>query len=372
MKAIMRVLPAVFVVFGLSACTLPSGAALQSEILEEQVSETPSFQVVPVTRANARALEHWPPTGWQGGYRWLQASNAPSSTVIRSGDLVNLVIWDSQDVSLLTAAEEKRIDLEGIQVAPDGTVFVPYVDDVVINGLTPDEARERIQTELERIVPSAQVQLSVEQGSSNSVDLVSGVESPGRIPLPGRDYTILSAIAEGGGISSDLRNPLVRLIRGGTTYEIRADTLFAEASRNATLRGGDKILVEEDRRSFTALGAAGTEDIIYFPKDEVSALEAVTLMGGLTDTRADPKGVLVLREYAPGQVSPTGAGPTHEQVVFTFDLTSADGLFAARNFEVNPGDTVLATESPVVRVTTIFSLVGTGLGVAGAVDGLSD
>ncbi len=372
MKSFPRISIAILVSFGLSACSLPRGAALQSEVTRERVSGSPSFQVVAVSRANAEALNRWPTTGWRGGYHWPQASGAPSSTIIRAGDRVTLVIWDSQDVSLLTGADEKRIDLNGIEVAPDGTIFVPYVDDVVINGLTPNEARERIQTEMERIVPSAQVQLSVEQGSSNSIDLVSGVATPGRIPLPGRDYTILSAIAEGGGISSDLRNPLVRLIRGGNTYEIRADQLFAEASRNATLRGGDKIVVEEDRRSFTALGAAGTENIIYFPKDEVSALEAVTLMGGISDARADPKGVLILRDYERWQVSPAHAGPTHEQVVFSFDLTSADGLFAARGFRVNPGDTVLATESPVTRVTTIFSLIGTALGVAGAAEGLAN
>jgi len=52
-----------------------------------------------------------------------------------------------------------------------------------------------------------------------------------------------------------------------------------------------------------------------------------------------------------------------QQVVFTFDLTSADGLFAARNFRINPNDTVLATESPITMAQTVFSLVGTAFGL---------
>ena len=51
-------------------------------------------------------------------------------------------------------------------------------------------------------------------------------------------------------------------------------------------------------------------------------------------------------------------------MIFAMDLTSADGLFSAKNFEINPGDVVLATESPVVNVRTIFSLVGSLLGIS--------
>jgi polysaccharide export outer membrane protein len=51
-------------------------------------------------------------------------------------------------------------------------------------------------------------------------------------------------------------------------------------------------------------------------------------------------------------------------VVFTIDLTSADGLFAARRFQINPEDVVLATESPVTSVNVVFNLIGAALGIA--------
>jgi polysaccharide biosynthesis/export protein len=46
-------------------------------------------------------------------------------------------------------------------------------------------------------------------------------------------------------------------------------------------------------------------------------------------------------------VRETGPAPRREQVVFTFDLSSASGLFAAQRFEIEPGDVVLASESPM-------------------------
>jgi polysaccharide export outer membrane protein len=353
--------------FAVSGCSLPRGAAVSSEVLREQNAENPGFVVVPVSRENVDMLAHWPVTGWKGSYNWIPAKGGPNSSAIQPGDLVAMIIWDNSENSLLTAGDSKNVDLPPMQVSPTGAVFVPYLGNVVVNGQTPDAAREQIQKRMEVIAPSVQVQLSVEPGVRNSVDLVSGVGKPGSYPMPDRNYSILSLLAEGGGISSALKSPLVRLMRGGKTYEIRADRLLAEADKNTTLRGGDKVLVREDERYFTALGATGAEKLIRFEQDRITALEAMSLVGGITDARANPEGVLVLRDYGPQALHADGIkGPSLPQVVFTFDLTTAEGLFAARKFQINPLDTVLATESPMVAASTILGLVGSVIGLNNA------
>ncbi|CUH79674.1 polysaccharide biosynthesis/export family protein [Tropicibacter naphthalenivorans] len=343
-----------------SACSLPRGAALQSEIVKEQASDVPTFEVVPVTRANIPGLLAWPETGWHGHYHWPNASSGSASSVIRTGDRLDVTIWDSQENSLLTNPGERFTKIDAVEVDANGSIFLPYINKVGVRGLTPSGARAKIQTRLETIVPSAQVQISLQQGRNHAVDVVGGVAKPGAYPMPSRNYKVLNLLADAGGIPSGLRNPRVRLLRGSHTYEISADLLFDNGSKNALLHPNDTVIVEQDDRSFTALGASGIEDLIYFPKDTLTALEAVSLMGGLSDSRADPEGVLVLREY---KASSLGKGPTMQQVVFTFDLTSADGLFAARKFPINPGDTVLATESPVTNARTIFGLIGSVFGV---------
>ena len=50
-----------------------------------------------------------------------------------------------------------------------------------------------------------------------------------------------------------------------------------------------------------------------------------------------------------------------QRVVFTLDLTSADGLFSAGNFQIMPDDLVYATESPIGAARTIFGLLATAL-----------
>lgn len=359
----MRNFPLVFLLSAaLAGCALPRGAPLQSEVLAERDAEQPSFAVVEVSRANLDRVADWPATGWNGNYLWLQNGGGAASPVIRPGDRVDLVIWDSQENSLLTAPASKSTQMNGLAVSSSGTLFVPYVGEVVINGLTPDAARREIQKELERISPSMQVQLSFKPGLANTADLVRGVARPGPVELPSRDYTILSLIAQGGGIAPNLRNPLVRLIRAGKTYEIRADDLFSDPRRNIVIRGGDKVIVDEDKRFFIAMGATGNEKLVYFDRDKITALEALTMAGGLQDARADLKGILILRDYPESAVRADGvAGPEQPQVVFTLDLTSADGLFAARNFRVNPGDLVMATESPMVGVTSILGIAAQAL-----------
>ncbi len=361
MLSLLRILVACLLGALLVGCSLPRGAALQSEVLKASNDADLPFQVVEVTRFRVNDLARWPATGWSGSYHWPQAGRGPDSAVIRSGDRLGLAIWDSQENSLLAASDSSLTAVPQVTVSSDGSIFVPYVGDVPVSGMTPDAARARLQAALGDIAPTAQVQLSVVQGRNNSVDLAAGVGAPGRYPLESRNTRILSILAEAGGINTSLGHPLVVLQRDGQRYEVRAEELMRDPSRNVLVRGGDQILVVEDDRTFNVLGASGQQKIVAFSKETMTAMEALSEMGGLSASRADPKGILVLRDYPPSALN-ARPGPALPQVVFTIDLTDADGLFASRVFPINPGDTILATESPITRVQTILALMGSMVG----------
>lgn len=356
------------VVVAMAGCSLPRGAAIQSEIISAQQGSDAPFAVEPVTRDSVDALRHWPATGWEGRYHWLAAHKGGQAPRIQAGDRVSLTIWDNEPNSLLIGAGQKRAQVAALQVGPNGDIFVPYVGAVRVRNMTPVQARRAVQDKLSDIAASAQVQLALESGPGNMVDLVGGVGRPGRYPLPDRNHSLMSLLAEAGGIDKSLRHPLVRLTRSGKNYQIPATDLFEDAAKNIPLRGRDQVVVVQDERYFTALGATGSERIVYFEKAHLTALEAMSVLGGLNDARANPQGILVLREYPITALREDGSGPQKQQTIFTLDLTSADGLFAARNFEINPGDTVLATESPVNSLRTILGLLGTGVGLSNAVN----
>ena len=355
----------------LAACSLPRGAALQREVVSQGASENPTFQVVEVTRAAAPMLATWPSPDEDATYTWPTARRGPDSAVIQAGDTLDVVVWDNQDNSLISAGE-KQTPIPPLRVSSRGSVFLPYVGDVTVRGLTREAARDRIQRKMEMIVPDAQVQLSVTQGRNNSVDITGGVSAPGRYPLETRDTRIMSILAIAGGVAGDLRQPRLRLERNGRVYQTLIDEVRADPSQNIRLRGGDQIAVVEDGRTFTALGSSNTQQLVPFEKEEMNALDALSAAGGINASRADPKGVLILRDYHPRHLMPGPKGPDMQQVIFSLDLTSADGLFAARNFMIAPGDTLLATESPVTKVQTITRLFGSVVGFGSTVSNLSD
>ena len=350
---------------------LPGGAPVVKDVVREAGEPTPDLAVYQVTRAFLPTVAQWPATGHQERLGWIGASTGARHQLIQPGDRLTIRIWDSSDNSLLTSPEQKDIQLADIEVAANGSIFLPYVGKVNVLGLTPDLARETVQSALETIIPSAQVQLSLAEGRYNSVDLVGGVASPGNYPMPDRNYSVLSLIAAGGGVRTDLNNPQIRLMRNGAIYGTSVETLLDRPALDTLLRGGDRVFVEADTGYFLSYGAAGSEDQHRFPRDHVSAMDAVAIMGGVQDSRADPRGILILREYPASAVRPGVRGPRQTRVVFTVDLTSADGLFSARNFEINPNDLVIATESPIKDALTISNIVGNLFGVFSQINRLN-
>lgn len=348
----------------LTACSsLPGGAPSSRRFLAQSQTAEADFALYQVNRAFLATVAHWPVSGSQENLNWIGASQGARNQIIQPGDKLYIRVWDSSDNSLLTSTDQKEIELQNVVVAANGSIFMPYVGNISVIGLTPDLAREELQASLEAIVPSVQVQLNMLEGRNNSVDLVSGVLNPGTYPMPDRNYTVMGLISAGGGISDRLNNPQIRLMRGGGIYGTSVDNLLNNPSNDTLLRGGDRVFVEEDARRFLSFGATGTEAAHIFTRDRMSAMDAIAVMGGVNDAKADPKGLLVLREYDADAVRPGNRGPRMTRVVFTIDLTTPDGLFSARNFQINPDDLVMATESPINDVITISGIVGNFFGL---------
>lgn len=357
-------LVAVVACCSLTACGLPRGAGFQSEVLAASNANTAAegeepeydFAVYEVNRSTLPVLNKWPATG-PGHMSWPTARSQPASLLIASGDTVQLTIWDAEENSVLAGAGGFT-PLQPIQVASNGRIFVPYIGELRVAGMSPSTARTRIEEELIRTIPSAQVQLVVEPGRQNTANLSSGVALPGLYPLLDRDVRILDLFSEAGGPSPDLVSPQVRLVRDGRTFGVSFETLQREPSLNVALRGGDRIYLVDDERKFIALGATGTQSIFDFPETDLSALEAISLIGGVNSGSANPEGILILREYATGAVRDGVSGPPKERVVFTIDLTTADGLFSAGKFMLEGDDLIYGTESvfgPALNLVSIAS-----------------
>lgn len=353
-----------------SCGALPRGAGLEREIIgKATTTEDPAviakadFVVAPVTRETVSAYATWPTVN-QKSFSWISHQPAAPGRVIAAGDALSVTIWNTEENGLLTSPHQRFVTLPSMRVSPSGTVFLPYIGKLRVAGRSPESARELIENRYLSVTPSAQVQIELKEGQNSAVSLVGGVNKPGNYPMPDQSFTILNLLALGGGVHGSLTNPQVRLHRGGKIYGISVDKLYAAPSRDTTLRGGDKVIVSNDERVFLSLGAARREAVHPFSDDKMTALDALSIIGGLTDNRADPGGVLILRRYKNSDVSPNGStGPAKQRVVFTIDMTSADGLFSAGEFLIQPNDLVYVSESPIVAASTIASITRDVLGV---------
>jgi polysaccharide export outer membrane protein len=347
--------------FALASCGLPRSAGFTSEVLAASNASTAGedgeriydFAVYEVNRATLPVLTAWPAAA-QESFSWIPAHDQPASLMIAEGDQLQLTIWDAEENSIFGAGGLTA--LQPTQVDSTGRIFVPFIGELRVSGMSATTARARIEEELVRTVPSAQVQLVVEAGRANTVNLASGVGGAGLYPLPGRNFTILELFSQAGGPDPSLVSPQVRLIRNGTTFGIPYARLLEEPQLNTTVRGGDRIYVVAEEREFIALGATGSQSIVPFPQEDLTALEAMALIGGVNAGSGNPESVLIMRAYDPLVVRDGFAGPPKDRVVFTIDLTSADGLFSADQFLMADGDLIYGTESALGPALTVFGL----------------
>lgn len=354
---------AVTVCLALAACGLPRSAGFQTEVLAAanpfaplpEDGELYGFAYYEVNRQTLPTIRAWA-TPSDAPLPWPVAQDQPASLIIAPGDMVQLTIWDAEENSIFGAGGVTP--LQAIEVDPSGRIFVPFIGELRVAGMSPTTARQRIEEELVRTVPSAQVQIVVEPGGSNTANLSTGFAGGGLFPIPQRNYRVLDLFSQAGGPDPSFEEPQIRLVRGGRTYGVSFDRLTTDPSLNIPVRGGDRFYVVDEERKFIALGATGTQSIVDFPEPDLSALEAIAFLGGVSGS-ANPESILILREYEAHEVRDGVTGPPQERVVFIVDITSADGLFSAGRFMIEDGDLVYGTESALGPFLTALGLTRT-------------
>jgi polysaccharide export outer membrane protein len=170
-------------------------------------------------------------------------------------------------------------------------------------------------------------------------------------------------LARAGGVSVSPEIAQVTVVRGGHSGQIWFEDLYDHPGHDIALRAGDRIFVEQDTRTFTALGATGTQSRVAFESQTISAIEAIAQVGGLSTNLADPTGVFVFRNE-PEEIANQLVGRDDlvgtQRMIYVLDLTEPNGMFMARDFAIRDGDTVYVTEAPFSQFSkTISAVLGT-------------
>lgn len=345
------------VVLALAGCGLPRSGPNKEEIFAGSVQRKGDAFIVSVNDRVVQATSVEPVVGFDPSF--LKAAPI-SSDIIRPGDTLALTIWENVDVGLLAGVGQSATPLTEIQVDSSGHIFIPYAGRIKAAGNTPDQLREIITKKLDAQTPDPQVMVARVAGDGASVSVMGAVGAQGVYPIEGATRTLTAMLAKAGGVAVKPEQARIKLTRGNKTGMIWVSDLYADPRLDIALRPGDRILVEADTRSFTALGATGTQTRVPFETKTITALEALAQVGGLNSTLADPTGVFVLREEPP-EIANAVLGRNdligYQRFAYVLDLTEPNGLFRARDFLIRDGDTVYVTEAPYVQWNKVLGVL---------------
>ena len=341
----------------LASCGLPRVGPNKREIFAGSVQKEGDAFVVSVNDRVTRATAVVPALGFSRAFR--NAGRLTSDT-IRPGDILGLTVWENVDDGLLASEGTNATVLDEVQVDSAGFIFVPYAGRLRAAGNTPEQLREMITDRLQDQTPDPQVQVRRVAGDGATVSMVGAVGAPGVYPIERPTRTLTAMLAQAGGVAIAPEVAQIVINRGQHQGKIWFQDLYDHPELDIALRGGDRILIEEDTRAFTALGATTSQARVPFQTQELSALEAIAQVGGLISTSSDPTGVFVFRnepaEIA-GQVLGRDDLQGAQRMVYVLNLTEPNGMFMARDFAIRDDDTIYVTEAPYAQWTKTISLI---------------
>ena len=348
----------------MSSCGLPQVGPNKRQLYKGSVQQEGDAFVVSVNDRVTRATAITTALGFSDAFK-----NAATlgSDIIRPDDILGLTIWENVDDGLLSTEGSSATILEEVQVDGSGFIFVPYAGRIRASGNSPEAIRRIITSKLAEQTPDPQVQVRRVAGDGSTVSLIGSIGGQGVFTIERPTRTLSTMLARAGGVTIAPEIAQITVIRGKERGKIWFQDLYDHPELDIALRGGDRILVEEDSRAFTALGATGGQSRVPFESQNLSALEAIAQVGGLNSATADLTGIFIFRNE-PAEVANVVMGRDDlqgaQRLVYVLDLTQPNGMFQARDFVIRDSDTIYVTEAPFTQWNkAISALTGSATSV---------
>ena len=275
------------------------------------------------------------------------------------GDVLSIVVYDHPELTIPAGAERSAAEA-GNQVRGDGTIFYPFLGRINVAGKTSDEIRLQLTRGLSEYLTDPQVDVFVAAFNSQKVYVTGAVSGPGVVPVTNVPMTIIDAISEVGGPTSDAFWHDLTFIRDGEEESLSLYALLSEGDQrqNRMLRDGDIIHVPTaENQGIAMMGQVRSPGNLPMNRERLSLSDALSRAGGVNETTADPSGIFVLRR----QPETSGKLAT----VYQLDINDATAFALAGGFPLEPSDIVYVTTAPLARWNRVISLLLPSIGLPG-------
>lgn len=179
-----------------------------------------------------------------------------------------------------------------VAVGLDGKIYFSLLPGVDVMGLTVEQARTRVESELSKYINQSRISMSLRAVGSKHVWLVGRVNRPGIYPLAS-PTTLLDALAQAGGTAKAPSDPTVDLadlrhsfvMRHGQTLPVNFVSLLQEGdmSQNVYLQPDDFVFIPSSiSQEVYVLGSVITPRTVPF-SDPMTVVSAIAAANGPTD-----------------------------------------------------------------------------------------
>jgi polysaccharide biosynthesis/export protein len=344
-----------------------SGPSREQVIQERDSAGIEGIQLLEVSDTLARKLAE---DKKLGRLSEVFPSSGTNNYLIGPGDVLEITIWETPPAMLFgTSVTDPKaesmtsqpVSLPSQMVAPDGTIYVPFVGNVLVMSRTTSDIEAEISKRLRGKANEPQVLVRVSKNNTSIVTVVGEVNNNTLMPLTPKGERLLDALAAGGGAKQPVTRMAMQLSRDGVSATMPLDAIIRDPKQNILLKPGDVITALYQPQSYSVLGATGKNEEISFEAQGISLAQALARSGGLVDNRADARGVFVFRfedsrlVAKPSNVAKTVDGTV--PVVYQINLRDPASFFVTQNFPIQNGDVIYVSNSPAAEFEKFLRLV---------------
>ena len=296
-----------------------------------------------------------------------------SQYILGPGDQIFLFFYDDNNLS------------GELTILNDGNIYPPLIGPISINGLTVNQALNKIKKEFSKELIKPQIQIKITKRRPLVVSVIGEVKSPGIYELNDNKLRVVDAIQSAGGITQTANIKVVKIKRRlpGNNIEYKITSLNlkdlilkGDMSQNLYLFDGDIIDVKEslsmpDEDSKLAATNLNPQKIEVYILGEVKKPGLTTLKpstplsngilsaGGLDSMRSKKTNIELIRLNRNGTIERKKYKLNYSKNISNRNnppLRDGDTIVVKRNNFTKTTDAIGAVAEPFRDVVSVFSL----------------
>lgn len=306
----------------------------------------------------------------------LPDREAPPTDMVGPGDILDINIYEAGvtlfantgnagQLTQMTANPGVQVQkLPPTRIDDQGYINIPYAGTLHVAGLTTGQVEAAIRKALKRLSQNPQVIVTLGQTITNSVIVGGEVARPGRLVLQTNRESLSDVIALAGGYRGNSKDLMVRIMRNNSNVDVRINDIVENPSLDLRIRPGDRLMLVDDPRTYSILGASGRVEQVPFRRSTVSLAEAVATAGGTNPNLGDPAAIFLFRYVR-------DAESKEVPMVYHLNMMQTGSYFIAQKFVMQDKDVLYfgnaAANQPSKLVQLISQLFSPVLTVTSAV-----